>query len=123
VVLAAPRAQVLTTWAYKQLQPAAITNRPDTAAMIAAVRREDVREVGRLLHNVFEPVITPVHPIIAELKTRILNGEAYGASMSGTGPTVFGLMANEAAARKVADDLRTVPDITVHVTRTFAENR
>jgi hypothetical protein len=32
-------------------------------------------------------------------------------------------MANEAAARKVADDLRTVPDITVHVTRTFAENR
>jgi 4-diphosphocytidyl-2-C-methyl-D-erythritol kinase len=123
VVLAAPRAQVLTTWAYKQLQPAAITTRPDTAAMIAAVRREDVREVGRLLHNVFEPVITPVHPIIAALKARILSGEAYGASMSGTGPTVFGLMANEAAARKVADDLRTVPDITVHVTRTFAENR
>lgn len=123
VVLASPRAQVLTTWAYKQLQPAAITSRPDTPAMIAAVRREDVREVGRLLHNVFEPVITAVHPLIGDLKARILNGEAYGASMSGTGPTVFGLMANEAAARKVADDLRTLPEVNVHVTRTFAENR
>jgi 4-diphosphocytidyl-2-C-methyl-D-erythritol kinase len=123
VVLASPRTQVLTTWAYKQLQPASITSRPDTPGMIAAVRREEVREVGRLLHNVFEPVITAVHPIIAELKGKILNGEAYGASMSGTGPTVFGLMANEAAARKVADDLRTMPDVNVHVTRTFAENR
>jgi 4-diphosphocytidyl-2-C-methyl-D-erythritol kinase len=123
VVLASPSAQVLTSWAYKQLQPAAITSRPDTQAMIAAVRREDVREVGRLLHNVFEPVIAPVHPSIAELKARILRGEAYGASMSGTGPTVFGLMANEAAARRVADDLRALPDINVHVTRTFAENR
>jgi len=123
VVLARPRAEVLTSWAYKQLQPAAIASRPDTQAMIAAVRREDVREVGRLLRNVFEPVITAVHPIIAELRARILGGEAYGASMSGTGPTVFGLMANEAAARKVADDLRELPDVDVHVTRTFAENR
>jgi 4-diphosphocytidyl-2-C-methyl-D-erythritol kinase len=123
VVLARPRTEVLTSWAYKQLQPAAISVRPDTQGMIGAVRREDVREVGRLVHNVFEPVITAAHPIIGELKARILKGEAYGASMSGTGPTVFGLMANEAAARKVADDLRTLPDIDVHITRTFAESR
>jgi len=32
-------------------------------------------------------------------------------------------MANEAAARKVADDLRADPNVEVHVTRTFAENR
>ncbi len=123
MVLARPRAEVSTTWAYKQLQPAAISSRPDTPAMIGAVRREDLREVGRLLHNVFEPLITATHPLIADLKTRILKGEAYGATMSGTGPTVFGLMANEAAAHKVADDLRAVPDAEVHVTRTFAENR
>lgn len=123
MVLARPRVEVLTSWAYKQLQPAAIASRPDTPAMIAAVGQEDIREVGRLLHNVFEPLVTAVHPIIAELKARILRGEAYGASMSGTGPTVFGLMANEAAAHRVADDLRTLPDVEVQVTRTFAEHR
>lgn len=123
MVLARPRTEVLTSWAYKQLQPAAIATRPDTQAMIDALRREDVREVGRLLHNVFEPVITAAHPTIGELKARILKGEAYGASMSGTGPSVFGLMANEAAAHKVADDLRALPDVEVQVTRTFAESR
>src|SRR5256885_6914833 len=39
---------------------------------------------------------------------RILRGEAYGAALSGTGPTVFGLMANEAAARKVAEELQAL---------------
>jgi len=82
-----------------------------------------VREAGRLLSNVFEDVTGGAHPIVAELKARILRGEAYGAGMSGTGPTVFGLMANEAAAQRVADNLRVLPDIDVLVTRTFAEAR
>jgi 4-diphosphocytidyl-2-C-methyl-D-erythritol kinase len=123
VVLARPRAEVSTAWAYRQLAAGAITARPQTAAMIEAVRREDVREVGRLLHNVFEDVIARHHPVITELKARILQGEAYGASMSGTGPTVFGLMANEAAARKTAEELQALPDVDVVVTRTFAESR
>lgn len=123
VVLARPAIEISTTWAYKQLTMASISSRPSTAAMIAAVQREDVREAGRLLANVFEDVIISSHPIVGELKARILRGEAYGAGMSGTGPTVFGLMANEAAARKVADDASTIPNVDVIVTRTFAEVR
>jgi len=123
VVLARPRVEVSTAWAYRQLPAGGPAARPRTAAMIEAVRREDVREVGRLLHNVFEDIVAQTHPVIKDLKARILRGEAYGASMSGTGPSVFGLMANEAAARKVADDLRAVPDVDVYVTRTFAETR
>ena len=123
IVLARPRVAVSTEWAYRQLHTAAISTRPDTAAMMEAVKREDVREVGRLLRNVFEDLIVPAHPIVGELKARILTGETYGAGLSGTGPTVFGLMANEAAARKVADELRDLTDIEVHMTRTFAEER
>jgi len=123
LVLARPRAEVSTAWAYRQLGASGVGARPNTAAMIEAVKREDVREVGRLLHNVFEEVIASHHPLVRDLKARILRGEAYGASMSGTGPTVFGLMANEAAARKTADDLRQLADVDVYVTRTFAESR
>lgn len=123
VVLARPRAEVSTAWAYRQLPAGGIASRPNTAAMIEAVKREDVREVGRRLHNVFEDIVAQTYPVVRELKARILRGEAYGASMSGTGATVFGLMANEAAARKVADDLRTIPDVDVYITRTFAESR
>jgi 4-diphosphocytidyl-2-C-methyl-D-erythritol kinase len=123
MVLARPRIEISTAWAYRQLPPGGVATHPDTAAMIEAVKREDVRAVGRLLCNVFEEVMIQQYPIIAELKARILRGEAYGAAMSGTGPTVFGLMANEAAARKMADDLRALPDVDVYVTRTFAESR
>ena len=123
IVLARPRTEVSTAWAYRQLPAGEAGPRPNTAAMVEAMKREDVREVGRLLHNVFEDTIASHHPLVRDLKTRILKGEAYGASMSGTGPTVFGLMANEAAARKTADDLRALGDVDVHITRTFAESR
>ncbi|MDR7401577.1 MAG: 4-(cytidine 5'-diphospho)-2-C-methyl-D-erythritol kinase [Armatimonadota bacterium] len=123
VVLGRPQIPVATEWAYRQLRAAAVTARPDTRAMVEALRQEDVRRVGRLLCNVFEDVVGPAYPVIREIKRIILSGEAYGAALSGTGPTVYGLMANEAAARKVADDLAAVPDVDVIVTRTFAEAR
>lgn len=123
VVLARPQVAVATEWAYRQINLAAIAARPDTTAMVDAVKREDVRDVGRLLCNVFEDLISVAHPVVGELRRRILRGEAYGAALSGTGPTVFGLMANEAAARKVADELQTLPEVDVQVTRTFAEER
>lgn len=123
VVLARPRIQVLTEWAYGQFRASDVHQRPDVPALLDAIRRRDVPAVGRLLGNVFETMIAAQHPIVTDLKARILRGEAYGASMSGTGPTVFGLMANEAAAQRVADDLRSLTDVDVHVTRTFAEER
>jgi 4-diphosphocytidyl-2-C-methyl-D-erythritol kinase len=90
---------------------------------VDAIQRRDVPAVGRLVGNVFEGVIAAHHPIVSELKAQILRGEAYGAAMTGTGPTVFGLMANEAAARRVADGLTARSDVDVFVTRTFAEER
>lgn len=123
LVLARPQVEVATAWAYRQLSASGVTSRPHTDLMVEAMRREDVRETGRHLCNVFEDVIVNVYPVVSELKSRILRGEAYGAGMSGTGPTIFGLMANEAAAHKVAEDLRTISNVEVHVSRTFAESR
>ncbi|MDR7522029.1 MAG: 4-(cytidine 5'-diphospho)-2-C-methyl-D-erythritol kinase [Armatimonadota bacterium] len=123
VVLARPRIPVSTEWAYRQIRPAEIVRRPDIPGLIEAITRRDVPAVGRLLGNVFEEVIAAHHPIVAEVKARILHGEAYGAAMTGTGPTVYGLMANEAAARRVAEDLTTMDNLDVIVTRTFAEER
>lgn len=123
VVLARPRVQVLTEWAYKKLNPRSIENRPNIPMILEAVHGGDVPALGRLLGNVFEEVVGDHHPQIRDLKARVLRGEAYGACMSGTGPTVYGLMANEAAARHVAEDLSSVEDVDVRVERTFAEER
>jgi 4-diphosphocytidyl-2-C-methyl-D-erythritol kinase len=123
VVLARPRVEVSTAWAYGALDSEEIREHPDLSSLVEAVRREDVATTGRLVGNVFEDLIIRTHPLVGELKQRILRGEAYGAALSGTGPTVFGLMANEAAARKVAEELGSVPGVEALVTRTFAEER
>ncbi len=123
VVLAHPRVEVSTEWAYEKLDLGALRARPEVASLVEAIRREDLSAVGRLVGNVFEDLLATTYPVVSDLKRRILAGEAYGAALSGTGPTVFGLMANEAAARKVASDLASMNDVEVLVSRTFAEER
>jgi len=46
-----------------------------------------------------------------------------GVSLSGTGPAMFAMAANEAEARQIGGALGTLPDVEVFVTRTFAEER
>ena len=48
-----------------------------------------------LFVNDFEESVFPHHPIIAEIKKRLLDAGAYYASMSGSGSTVFGLFKND----------------------------
>ena len=45
--------------------------------------------------NDFEKTVFPLHPIIGEIKKRLLDAGAYYASMSGSGSTVFGFFKND----------------------------
>jgi len=46
--------------------------------------------------NDFEKTVFPLHPVIAEIKKRLLDAGAYYASMSGSGSTVFGFFKHDA---------------------------
>lgn len=54
--------------------------------------------IGRLLHNDFERVVLPAYPAIATLRSTLATTEPLGVLMSGSGPTVFALYADEATA-------------------------
>lgn len=60
---------------------------------------------GDCIYNAFEPVILPACPAATALRARLLAAGAYAACMSGSGPSVFGLFAEEAAARSAAAQL------------------
>ena len=49
--------------------------------------------------NDFEQTVFPLHPIIADIKKRLLDAGAYYASMSGSGSTVFGFFKNDPEGR------------------------
>lgn len=121
VVLLCPNLEISTRWAYQALDPAGIRERPDTPGLVEALRAGDVREVARRVRNVFEELVAAHHPVVAELKRRLVAQGAMGAAMTGTGPVVFGLFEDETSARRAGEALANTFDGEVIVTRTFAE--
>lgn len=79
--------------------------RPDTDRMLRALASGDVEEVAASLGNVFEAVMLPRYPEIRELKERMLDKGAVGASMSGAGPSVLGLVHDRESGEEIARDL------------------
>jgi 4-diphosphocytidyl-2-C-methyl-D-erythritol kinase len=63
---------------------------------------EKMADLAQLLRNDLEAVTVARHPEIADIKVRLLGAGALGALMSGSGPTVFGLFAGQAAAEAAA---------------------
>jgi 4-diphosphocytidyl-2-C-methyl-D-erythritol kinase len=60
-----------------------------------------------------------LHPVLADVKQHLLDLGAWGALMSGSGPTIFGLFAGEDEAEAAAASLRRTSSFSVFVARTL----
>ena len=118
VVLAKPPAAVSTPWAYRSYDAHPPEQHPDNAAFMEALAAGDTAACAGLACNVLEPVTEAAHPIIADYRARMRACGAVCAMMSGSGPTVFGLFAEEAAAARAAAAFRRETEAVVHLTRT-----
>ncbi len=98
VLIAKPGINVSTKTVYEQLDSHPITNHPDIDGMLAAIDAGDYRGVAYRLGNVLEDVTKAEYPVIGEIEEVMLKNGAEGCAMSGSGPTVFGLFADENAA-------------------------
>ena len=75
---------------------------PDASGMSAALAAGDVAAVGARIMNALEVPAFELRPGLAAGKQRLIGAGALGAGLSGSGPTLFGLAADEAHARAVA---------------------
>lgn len=117
VVLAKPRGlEISTAWAYKNFNRGRVVNAP-CIWQIEERLREGARALAPYMGNVLETVTIPAHPEIAALKARMLGAGAFYALMSGSGPTVFALADDMAAAQKVAGALADF-DVETAITTT-----
>jgi 4-diphosphocytidyl-2-C-methyl-D-erythritol kinase len=73
-----------------------------------------------LLGNDLQPPCVKRHPALDRSLERLTGAGATATLMSGSGPTVFGLFANRASARRAAKGLGAAagPDLEVHLART-----
>ena len=106
VLIAKPPVSVSTKTVYEALDAQEITVHPDIDGIIAGLEKGDVRAVASSMGNVLEGVTIPMHPVIAEIKKEMTDAGALGAMMSGSGPTVFGLFDNRAAAKAAQRRIR-----------------
>jgi 4-diphosphocytidyl-2-C-methyl-D-erythritol kinase len=106
VVLAKPPINVSTADVYGKLRAAELKSHPSTAAMVSAISRGSFSGICDHLGNVLESVTLSLYPEVLQLKESMQRLGADGVLMSGSGPTVFGLVNKEAKVSRIYNGLR-----------------
>ena len=107
VVLCKPGFSISTPELFHRIDSCRITCRPDTAGMLAALERGDLKDVARRMYNVFEDALPERQGrTVAEIKSILISEGALGACMSGSGPTVFGLFDDPDTAKRAYESLK-----------------
>ena len=106
ILIGKPGINVSTKTAYENLNLSQIQQHPRIDSMIEAIQAQDLREMAGLMENVFEPGIIREYPVVQNIKDLMLEGGAFNAMMSGSGPTVFGIFDSRRKMEKTAQQLR-----------------
>lgn len=105
IVISKPEKGVSTAEAYAAADNTYLY-RPDCTRMLDACEKGDFDGICRYAGNVFEQVVEVVERV--EIKRIMREEGAVLSQMSGSGPSVFALFEDEAAAVKCAERLRNI---------------
>ena len=104
-MIAKPAISVSTKFVYENLRLNEEMVHPDIDQLVEDIKNKDLQAIAGHMGNVLETVTIPEYPIIAQIKEQMMKSGAVNAMMSGSGPTVFGLFADDETAQKAYDDM------------------
>jgi len=111
IVIAKPKFSISTASLFARIDCGKIRHRPDTEGILNALETGQLDQVALRMYNVFEDVLDNRGKDIAQIKSVLLDCGALGASMTGTGPAVFGLFDEETPAKTAWERLKeTYPE-------------
>lgn len=105
VILAKPSISVSTKDVYGNLNLSQIQH-PSTEAMIDALQQQSYADLCTAVGNVLEPVTMKLHPEVVTIKEQMKRFGADAVLMSGSGPTVFGLVQHESRVSRIYNGLK-----------------
>ncbi|MBU8881420.1 4-(cytidine 5'-diphospho)-2-C-methyl-D-erythritol kinase [Bacillus sp. FJAT-29790] len=105
VILAKPFIGVSTADVYRKLNLTGV-NHPEINKMICAIENGNYEKVCGHVGNVLEEVTFPLHPEVAQIKDQMKRFGADAVLMSGSGPTVFGLVRHDSRMQRIYNGLR-----------------
>lgn len=105
-VLGGSAEPLLTREVYEQWDETRPGDESSSVPLSMALGAGDSAEVAALLHNDLEVPAFALRPELREKKALLVEAGALGASMSGSGPTTFGIAADEESASVIAEKVR-----------------
>jgi len=114
LLLIKPGASIPTAWAYEAMAElrgtkstiSDLTNTEEKLnnikLIVEVLNNGPLSLLRSLLHNDFEKVVMGKHPVIGEIKERLLAAGASAALLSGSGSAVFGLFEDRESAHRAS---------------------
>lgn len=118
LIVVKPPFGVSTKEVYQNLDISKIHKHPDTEALIRAIENDDINYVSKNMKNILENVTLRKHSILKDIKNEMVRLGAFGAMMSGSGPTVFGFFDDMLRAQYCYEKLKLKFN-EVFITRTI----
>ena len=105
LVLVNPGVHSSTKEVYAACEPRPLNGEDATAKMVSALQTGDLARIAAALMNDLQPPAVKLHPEIADAFVSLRTAGVIGAMMSGSGSSVFGLVENEAEARRISFEM------------------
>ena len=105
LVLVNPGVHSSTKEVYAACETRPLDGANATTKMVAALKAGDLGKIAAALMNDLQPPAVRQHPEIADALVSLRTAGVVGAMMSGSGSSVFGLVADEAAAQRISQEL------------------
>jgi 4-diphosphocytidyl-2-C-methyl-D-erythritol kinase len=116
IVLLLPDLAVSTAWAYGESR-IALTKVEKLAKFRAIFEKFSPQALKNHLVNELEDVVFKRHPELYELKQELYKRDAFYASMSGSGSTVYGLFGEKRVAESAVSHFSRQTGLAVHLCR------
>lgn len=100
-----PEFSVSTPELFRKIDSVQIMEHPDNDAMEIAIASGDVRMVAQQIYNVFDPVVSEMHPEIDHIKGICNAHGALASQMTGSGSVVFAVMPDLSSANHAIQEL------------------
>ncbi|WP_102348002.1 4-(cytidine 5'-diphospho)-2-C-methyl-D-erythritol kinase [Bacillus sp. Marseille-P3661] len=105
VILAKPTMGVSTADIYRNLKLDHIVH-PDIDAMVTAIKNQDFKGICQNVGNVLESVTLELYPEVRQIRQQMERFGADAVLMSGSGPTVYGLVQYQSRLQRIYNGLR-----------------
>lgn len=105
VVLAKPDIGVSTRTIFQRVKMDEIIH-PNTNQVMEALYEKDFNKLCQNIGNSLEAITTALHPEVLRIKEKMIQAGGSGVLMSGSGPTVYGLVEQQSKAQRIYNGMK-----------------